>query len=190
MMKTIERNEIRLQVTSRLLRQRWLTWGLLPLLVCLVLTLAVDAVHASDFTMKERQLELNFQAVFAIAAMLFLVAFTIDGHWTNAQRMAGRIAHLVIKDGRRTKPDTLSEYAPVVFSSVASSSLGLTIVGVAMAFSAVVAAAGGLGIYYSLLVLALAAAYQVFVLSRHPYYLDIMSAAARGRLVPESDEQE
>jgi len=188
MMKSADKTEIKLRVTRQQLRRTWLTWGLLPLVVCLLLTLAVDAVEASDFSMKPRQLELNFQAIFAISAMLFLVAFTIDGHRTNSQRLARRIANLVKQDGRRLKADTLAEYAPVVFNSVAGSSLTLTLAGVAIAFSAVIAAAIGLGIYYALLILALAAEYQLFVLSRHPYYMDIIEAAAAGRLVPDTDE--
>ncbi len=189
-MKSADKTEIKLRITRHGLWRRWLAWGLLPLAVCLVLTLAVDAVEAADFSMKPRQLELNFQAIFAISAMLFLIAFTIDGHWTNQQRLARRIARLVERDGRRVKSDTLADYAPVVFNSVAGSSRALSVVGVAIAFSAVVAAAVGLGIYYALLILALAAEYQLFVLSRHPHYMEIMEAAAAGRLVLEADEDE
>ncbi len=190
MMKSADKTQIKLRTTRQGLRRRWLAWGLLPLVVCLVLTLAVDAVEAADFAIEPRQLEVNFQAIFAISAMLFLVAFTIDGHWTNAQRLARRIVRLVERDGRRVKSDTLADYASVVFNSVAGSSQALTVVGVAIAFSAVVAAGMGLGIYYALLILALAAEYQLFVLSRHPYYMEIMAAAAAGRLVLEAEGDE
>ncbi len=189
-MKSADKTEIKLRVSRQGLRRRWLVWGLLPLVVCLALTLAVDAVEAADFSIKPQQLESNFQAIFAISAMLFLIAFTIDGHWTNQQRLARRIVRLIERDGRRVKADTLADYAPVVFNSVAGSSRALTVVGVAIAFSAVVAAGMGLGIYYALLMLALAAEYQLFVLSRHPYYMEIMEVASAGRLVLEADENE
>jgi len=190
MMKSKDQTEIKLRVSRHGLRRRWLVWGLLPLVVCLVLTLAVDAVEAADFSMKPQQLELDFQAIFAISAMLFLIAFTIDGHWTNQQRLARRIVRLIERDGRRVTPETRADYARVVFSSVAGPSRALTVVGVAIAFSAVVAAGMGLGIYYALLILALAAEYQLFVLSRHPYYMEIMEVASAGRLVLEADEDE
>lgn len=188
MLGELDITEIKLRVTRHRLRQTWLVWGLLPLGVCLALTLGVNAIHAFDYAASERQLELSFQAIFAIAAMLFLIAFTVDGHWTNGQRLARRIDRAVKADGRRNKPDTLAEYAPIVFQSVYGSSRMLTLMGVATAITAIVGAAAGIGIYYALLVLALAAEYQLFVLSRHPYYLDLMDAAAAGQLTMEQDE--
>ncbi len=178
-------NEIKLRVTRQSLRQTWLRWGLLPLLILLVLTIAVDAAQASDVIRPPRQMELNFQALFALAAMLFLVAFTVDSHWTNAQRLARRMIHLIEQDGKQVRPESLTQHAPVVFKSVYASSRALTMVGLLVGAFAVLAAASGLGINYSLLVLTLAAEYQLFVLSRHPYYMQLMDDAAEGRLVVE-----
>lgn len=189
-MKLAERNEIRLRVTRQHLRRTWLNWGVLPLVVCLVLTLAVDSVQAADFSMHSRQVEVNFQAVFAIAAMLFLVAFTVDGHWTNSRRLARRLADLVERDGRRAKADTRSEYAPVVFDTIESSIRALAVAGVAIAASALVVVGSGQGVYHALLILALAGAYQLFVLSRHPYYVQVMTLAAAGQLALEEDQQD
>ncbi len=190
MLKALDITEIKLRVTRNRLRQTWLIWGLVPLVICLALTLGVNAIHAFDYATSDRQLELSFQAIFAIAAMLFLIAFTVDGHWTNAQRLARRIDREVLAEGRRIKPDTLAEYAPVVFQSVYGSSRMLTLMGVATAITAVIGAAAGIGIYYALLVLALAAEYQLFVLSRHPYYLELMNAAAAGELTMVQAETE
>lgn len=185
MKKSVPTNEIKLRVTRQSLRQTWLTWGLLPLVVFLVLTIAVDAAQAADFSASPRRMELGFQALFALAAMLFLIVFTVDSHWTNSQRLARRMVQLIEQDGRLVKPETLAECAPVVFKSVYASSKALTMAGLVVGALAVLAAAGGLGINYSLLVLTLAAGYQLFVLSRHPYYMELMDAAAEGRLLVE-----
>ncbi len=187
MKRSVPTNEIKLRVTRQSLRQTWLTWGLLPLCVFLVLTIAVDAAQAAEFAESPRRTELDFQALFALAAMLFLVAFTVDGHWTNAQRLARRMIHLIEQDGRQVRPESLIERAPVVFKSVYASSKALTMVGLVVGAFAVLAAAAGLGINYSLLVLTLAAEYQLFVLSRHPYYMELMDAAAEGRLLAEAE---
>ncbi len=187
-MRLTEKNEIGLRVTRRHLRRTWLTWGLLPLVICLALTVGADSVHAADFSMDTRQLEINFQAIFAIAAMLFLVAFTVDGHWTNSQRLAHHLVTLAQRDGRRVKTDTISEYAAIVNRTVIGSTYALAAAGIAIALSAVAAAIAGLGLYYALLLLSLGGAFQLFVLSRHPYYIQLMTTAAAGQLMPEADE--
>ena len=183
-------NEIKLRVTRQSLRRTWLTWGLLPLGVFLVLTILVDAAQAADFSQPPRQAEINFQALFALAAMLFLVAFTVDSHWTSAQRLAKRMVQLIEDTGGRVRPTSLVEHAPVVFKSIYASSRALTMVGVVVGVFSVLSAAAGLGIFYSLLMLTLAAEYQLFVLSRHPYYMELMDAAAEGKLLVELDTED
>ncbi|MFP3903622.1 MAG: hypothetical protein ACLFWB_05195 [Armatimonadota bacterium] len=184
-----EKAEIRQKVARRNLRKTWLTWGLLPLAVCLILVMAADSVYAASAVARPDVLDTNFQAIFAITAMLFLVAFTLDGHWTNRHRLARCILRAMQEDNRRAKADTLADYASVAYRSVWVSSRVQTVAGVATAVCAVLAAGMGLGISHALIILCLAASFQIYVLSRHPHYLDVLQDADSGHLALEFLEE-
>lgn len=174
--------EIKLKTARRNLRKTWLTWGLLPLAVSLILVMAADSVYAASALVHEDVLDTNFHAIFAITALLFLVAFTLDGHWTNRHRLAERILRAVEADNRRPKADTLADYASIVYTSVWVSSNVQVIAGIATAVCAVIAAGMGLGISHALIILSIAASFQIYVLSRHPHYMRIMEDAGSGQL--------
>jgi hypothetical protein len=192
--KVSETNDDHLTRFKSRLRGNWLKWGLLPLAASVVLTLLASAAAASPDRMSERALEVRFQVVLAVGAGLFLIAFSLDSHWTNAQKLARRIARAAgltdfasIEDLRRRSgrklAETLAAQSQVASESILSSTLALTIIGGAVACTAILCAAAGLGIGYAAMLLLLAAEYQAFVLSRHPYYRELLEAAEAGELV-------
>ena len=189
-------NEDRLQQVTEQLQHTWLTWGLLPLAACVLLTLLVALVVAHS-TMSERQAELRFQIIFAISAGLFLIAFSLDSHWTSAPKLARRIARAAglddtaPKQRERRKQDrkrlaaALAPQSEVAFQCIHSSMLALTLIGGAIGITAILAAAAHLGAGYATIILILAASYQLFVFSRHTYYKEVLQAAEAGQLVIE-----
>lgn len=176
------------------LRNTWLKWGVGPLAVGAVLLLVATAAAASPDRMSERALEIRFQVVLAIGAGLFLIGFSLDSHWTNAQKLARRIARAaglpdlkaveeLKKRSTRKLNESLAAQSQVAADSILASTLALTIIGGAIVATAVLAAAAGLGFAYSAMLWLLAAEYQLFVLSRHPYYKELLQAAEAGDLV-------
>ncbi|MEN6548283.1 MAG: hypothetical protein ABFE07_19760 [Armatimonadia bacterium] len=172
------------EVSSRL-RYNWLSWGVLPLAVFAVLTLFVAAFQTAAPDLSAMQMERRFQVILAISAGLFLIGFSLDSHWTSAQKLARRLSLLAGLDLEKAqKPSRkLAEQADLVFESILSSSLALTVIGAAIGLMAILAAAARLGMSYSVMMLLVAAAYQLFVFSRHSYYREVMEAAAAGKLV-------
>lgn len=176
------------------LRATWLKWGLIPLAVGIVLTLMACAAAPSPDRFTDRALELRFQIVLAIGAGLFLVAFSLDNHWTNAQKLARRIAAAAgvpaadaTPDGLKTRgrklSDVLATRADIASEHILTSTQALTIIGAGIVAVAILAGAAGLGFSYASMLLLLAAFYQLFVLSRHPYYKEVLLAAEAGELV-------
>lgn len=177
------------------LRNTWLKWGLLPLAAGIVLTLMAVSVAASPDRFTERALELRFQIVLAISAGLFLIGFSLDSHWTNAQKLARRIARAagleatpeataeLKKKSTRRLMETLQGQSQVAAECILTSTLALTVIGGAVVVTAILAAAAGLGLTSALLLLLLAAEYQFFVYSRHPYYRELLAAARAGELL-------
>lgn len=162
--------------------------------VGMVLLLLATAAAASPDRMSERALEIRFQVVLAIGAGLFLIGFSLDSHWTNAQKLARRIARAaglpdlkaveeLKKRSTRKLTESLASQSQVAADSILASTLALTIIGGAIAATAVLAAAAGLGFAYAVMLWLLAAEYQLFVLSRHPYYKELLQAAEAGDLV-------
>jgi len=73
------------------LLRRWVNWGVVPLLICAVITLLL-AMWSPDGPIEgKQQTRLAFEIVFGIAAAVFLAGFYIDGHWTSAERVAKKI---------------------------------------------------------------------------------------------------
>lgn len=180
----------RLQQVTEQLHRTWLTWGLLPVAACLVLTLVADTLAGGQAPLSERQIELRFQVIFALSAGLFLIAFSLDNHWTSAQKLGARLLKAAFpegsearKVGRQKLAQLLAAQSPLAFETILSSTLALTIVGGGMGLLAVLAAAARLGVGYAALLLLLAAEYQVFVFSRHAYYKEVLVAAEAGELL-------
>jgi hypothetical protein len=166
----------------------WLMAGVLPLLVCAMLTLAVSVAWAKPLTADEHDIERGFQAVLAICSALFLIGFWLDGKWTNSERLARRIWRAAGGEQFSPTRSQLAAQSEIAFRTVTQSAHTLTIIGAAMALAAVISAGAGLRMAEAAQVLLLGMAYQLFVLSRHPYYGELLMAAARGELVaPEED---
>ena len=184
------------QLTSRM-RHTWFIWGLVPLGLSIVITLFVAALATAEVHMTDMALERRFQLLLAIGAGLFLIGFSLDRHWTGSQKLAKRLAIAAgvgpDKDGKWPKltarqAQSLGQFSNLVYESILSSVQALTIIGAAIAVVAILAAGAHLGLSYAIMMLMLAAAYQLFVFSRHSYYREVMSAAADGRLLVEQEE--
>jgi hypothetical protein len=121
----------------------------------------------------------------AAGAALFLIGFWLDGRWTEAQRLARLVSRAASVEGKRPSKAQLSEQAYVVMYSLMLSTKALTVVGLLIGLAAVLAAVAGLSFNYSLQLLLLALAFQLFIYSRHPYYREVMLAALQGDLVVE-----
>ena len=186
----------RLQQVSHKMFHDWLVWGLVPLAACIVLTLLVQG-YVGQLAVTERQLEIRFQMVFAVAAALFLLGFSLDSQWTNHQKLAKRIAAaaLAALDGDskrppRLRPADLLVHSDIAFSSILTSTLALTIIGAAIGVVAIIAAAVGLGLTYAVMMILLSVSYQIFVFSRQAYYKEVMALADEGKLVVEVKDDE
>jgi len=188
----------RLDKTTSQMRHAWFMWGIIPLAAAIVLTLVVVSLANADVHMTPMGMERRFQILLALGAGLFLIGFSLDSHWTGAQKLAKRllIASGVEPDAKGHFPkltarqqQALAGYSDLVFQSILSSVQALTIIGGAIALVAVLTAAAHLGLGYAVMMLLLAASYQLFVFSRHSYYREVMTAAAEGRLVVEQEEE-
>lgn len=191
-------NRDRLQRVSEQLRHIWLVWGILPVAIAIVVTLLVVAVVSPGTDMTVMTVERRFQVILAIGAALFLIGFSLDSHWTNAQKLARRLAlaaglDLAAEEERARKhqepnrftQQQLAAQADLVSDSILASTWALTVIGAAIACTAILTAAAHLGLSYAIMVLILSVAYQLFVLSRHTYYKEIIEVAEAGHLLIE-----
>jgi len=153
------------------LRRTWLIWSVLPLAVFLLALLAGTAVYASQPVLSQKRAEDSFYAFLAISALVFLIAFTADGYWTNPKRVTKVIARL-------------GEGAPGEVASriVVTSASALGVMGQVMGLVPVLCLAGGAGVVHAYLLLSLAISYHLFLFSRHPYYEQVVQAAEHGEL--------
>ena len=166
-----------------------LGWGLVPLGVALVLMGVLSVVNpAKDVTLPE-QLALGFKGVMAAGAALFLIGFWLDGRWTEAQRLAKLVFRAAGGNGFKPTKAQLAEQADQVMDSLMLSTKALTVIGLLIGLAAVLGAAAGLKFGYSVQLLLLALAFQMFIYSRHPYYREVMLAALLGELVVEEKEK-
>jgi hypothetical protein len=169
-------------------QRTWLMWGLLPLGAACMLLLLVSEAFAATSNVDEHILERGFQAVLAVSACLFLVGFWLDGRWTNSERLAKRVWQAAGGDSFAPSRSQLAAQADIVFRTVSSSSKTLTIIGAAIAVSAVISVWAGLGLGGGIQILIVGLSYQLFLVSRRPYYEELLSAAARGELVVAEDD--
>jgi hypothetical protein len=187
MRKTDEAVDQVAQVRTSMFRM-WMMGGLLPLLVCGMLTLAVSVAWAKPLNADEHNIERGFQAVLAICSALFLTGFWLDGKWTNSERLARRIWRAAGGEQFSPSRSQLAAQAEIAFRTVSTSASALTLIGAAMAVAAVISAGAGLRMGEAAQILLLGLGYQLFVLSRHPYYDELLTTAARGELVAPEDD--
>jgi hypothetical protein len=164
----------------------WINWGLWPTIGCALLVLVITrgAGPGHGRPVNEEILMRGFQGVLAVSALLFLVAFWLDGHWTNVEKLSTRI--WLAAGGARFTPTSsqLAAQDNLAFESILASVKTLTLTGCAIGVAAIIGSLAGLGFAHSAQLIVMAAAYQVFVLSRHPYYAELLQMAADGELIP------
>jgi hypothetical protein len=178
-----------MQAVNRRLVEMWVRWGLIPLGGALVVMVGLSLVRGTSGASPPEQLALGFKAVMAIGGALFLLGFWLDGRWTEAQRVAHMI--WVAAGGGEFNPGKrqLAERADLAMQSLMLSTKALTLIGLLIGLAAVLAALAGLQLGFSIQILALALAFQLFIYSRHPYYRELMEAALHGELVMEEKEE-
>jgi hypothetical protein len=186
MKKTLDMDP-RVEAFGQSAQRTWLMWGLLPLGAACLLLLVVSEAFAATSSVDEHILERGFQAVLAVCACLFLTGFWLDGRWTNSERLAKRVWQAAGGGSFAPSRSQLAAQADIVFRTVSSSNKTLTIIGTAIAVSAVISVWAGLGLGGGVQILIVGLSYQLFLLSRRPYYEELLSAAARGELVVAED---
>jgi len=175
------------------LRRTWLIWSCLPLVVVLVGLAATTAVYASQPVLSQKRAEDSFYALLAISALVFLFAFTVDGHWTNPKRIAERIRRRLEEEPAggpgTTEAETRAELrASIASRAILGSSPALGFMGHAIGLTAVLCIIGGAGAVYAYLLLVVAVSYQLYLFSRHPYYEQVVEAAYTGELEAEAED--
>jgi len=178
------------------LRRTWLIWSCVPLVAVLIGLVATTAVYASQPVLSQKRAEDSFYLFLAISALVFLFAFSVDGHWTNPRRVADRVRRRLTggpdqSAPAQTPPGGAAEARAAVASDIilgSSSSLGL--MGHAIGAIAILCLVSGAGPVHAYLLLAVAVSYQLYLFSRHPYYEQIAQAAYADELEPEEEEQE
>lgn len=182
-MKRYSDEDPRVTEFQRHARRVWTIWGLAPLGVSTLLVLVVSQAVASPENVDPHILDHGLQAVLAISAGLFLAGFYLDGRWTNSERLARSVFKAAGGDQFVPSRTQLAAQADGVFKAVSSSLTLLVAIGAAIAVSAVISSLAGLGLAGGVQILIVGVAYQLYLLSRFPYYQELLSAAAQGELV-------
>lgn len=178
-----------IQQVNRQMQRMWVTWGLVPLGIAFMLQVLMSLLRPGSGVTGPEQLALGFKGVMAAGAALFLIGFWLDGRWTEAQRLAKAIYRAAGGNGHKPTRRELAEYADLAMESLMLSVKALTIIGLLIGLAAVLAAAAGLQFGYSIQMLLLALAFQLFIYSRHPYYREVMLAALNGELEVEDKKK-
>jgi len=178
------------------LRRTWLIWSCVPLVAVLIGLVATTAVYASQPVLSQKRAEDSFYLFLAISALVFLFAFSVDGHWTNPRQVAERIRRRLTGGSEQSapaqaRPGGAAEVRAAVAADIilgSCSSLGL--MGHAIGAAAILCLISGAGPVHAYLLLAVAVSYQLYLFSRHPYYEQIAQAAYADELEPEEEEQD
>jgi len=132
-----------------------------------------------------------------VGAAVFLAGFYLDGHWTDADRVARHIFRAAGGDESRSPlswaqsgahRSALQSNAEIALRSIRASADSITLMGIAIGLTAIVSVLMGLPAMHAIQILLLGLCYQLFVLSRHPYYVELAEAALGGELLPKEDE--
>jgi hypothetical protein len=157
----------------------WLLWGVLPVVAFFVISVAVGR-FAHHAPLSEVKSEDRFQAFLAIAAGLFLLAFWLDSHLTNPEHLVAASLNPSDGDnpggGREGRHKLDPEQRAVIRGRVVRIAAWLAFVGIGIGTDALAASwhlPSGKP-YYGLQIIAVAVVYQLFVLSRHRAYFDLI----------------
>jgi hypothetical protein len=162
-------------------RRTWILGGVLPLLGFLALVLLVGFYQLGPQGLGERRVEGTFEAILAIAAVVFLIAFSLDSYWSSGERLGGALERAQIA-GDPPKA------AAHVAETMRDTNSALTLMGNAIGAAAVLAAYAAGDVTYGLQLIVLGACYHLFFLSRHSHYARLVEAAAEGSLLAPPDE--
>jgi hypothetical protein len=174
------------------LRRVWLVWSCVPLAVVLVSLAATTAAFAAEPVLTPKRAEDSFYMLLAISALVFLLAFSLDGHWTNPKRIAAKIRRLALATSGGTPgagTAAAETRAAVASQTILGSASALGLMGQVIGVIAVLCIVSRAGMSYAYLLLAVAVAYQLYLFSRHPYYEQLAEAAYVDDLEPETDEK-
>lgn len=177
------------------LRRTWLLWSCVPLVGVLIGLAATTAACASQPVLSPKRAEDSFYSLLAISALVFLFAFTIDGHWTNPKGVASRLRKRLgeaatMPAGADPAAAQAAEDRAAIASSIAlGSSSSLALMGHVIGLIAILCILSGAGPVNAYLLLAVAVSYQLYLFSRHPYYEQVVEAAFAGELEVEEDEK-
>jgi hypothetical protein len=176
------------------LMHRWVTWGLVPLAACVLLVLVAVAAAPPGPVQGKQQTRLAFEIVLGFGAAVFLGAFYIDGRWTSSDHVARKVFLAAAGDDADRPPSSwaqsashrarLREHSDIALRTVMASADTMTALGGLIGIAAIVAVFLGLGLSHATHMVLLAAFYQSFLFSRHPYYERLADAASRGELIP------
>jgi hypothetical protein len=177
------------------LRRTWLWWSCVPLVAVLIGLAATTAACASQPVLSVKRAEDSFYSFLAISALVFLFAFTIDGHWTNPKRVAVRLrkrlgeAATLALGVEPAAVQAAEERAALASGIILGSSTSLGLLGQVTGLVAILCVLSGAGTVHAYLLLAVAVSYQLYLLSRHPYYEQLASAAYAGELDVEDEDE-
>lgn len=181
------------------LMRRWVTWGIVPLLACALITGLLALWGPEGPIEGKQQTRLAFEIVFGVAAAVFLGGFYIDGFWTSAERLARKVYRAAGGNEDRNPRSwaqsgahrsALRSEAEIVLNSIRASADAITLMGITIGLVAIVSILMGLPGAHAVQILLLGACYQLFIYSRHPYYVRLAEAALDGQLLPRGDDEE
>jgi len=165
---------------KRLIVQRWLHWGVAPIVVALVLTvIAARVVPPRDLS--EIQVENVLELFLAIAAGLFLLGFAIDGRALSPERLAKAAEAAVGSSVGSSEPSSdvdARPYGPFMRARVLRTASAVSVLGIGMGAAAIGEVLAGGTLRQGMLLIVLGALYQFYVLSRHGYYRDVIDGYA------------
>ncbi|MEA3402730.1 MAG: hypothetical protein U9R79_15935 [Armatimonadota bacterium] len=199
-MTTMIRHTEEIEGLREYLMRRWITWGILPMCICGIVAIAALMWGPPGIIEGKQQTRLAFEIVLGAGAAVFLAGFYIDGHWTSADRLGKRIFTAAGGEPDDESPRDWAKYrshrsalrsnAHIALDSIRASADAITLMGTAIGPVAIVTVLVGLPGEHVAQMLLLGLFYQLFVYSRHPYYIRLAEAALSGELLPREDEKE
>ncbi|MGD8240688.1 MAG: hypothetical protein PVH68_19210 [Armatimonadota bacterium] len=164
--------------TKRLILHRWLYWGVAPIAVALALTLIAGHV-VSPRDLSEIQVGNVLELFLAIGAGLFLLGFAIDGHYLNPERLAKAALAAAQGSPERASDSADNPHGPFVRNRVLTTASVVSLLGIGIGASAVGDVVAGGTLRQGMLMIVLGALYEMYVLSRHGHYRDIIDGYAQ-----------
>ncbi|MFQ6131580.1 MAG: hypothetical protein ACE5R4_06055 [Armatimonadota bacterium] len=164
---------------KHLVLHRWLYWGVVPLVGCFVLAV-IAGLLAAPSELSHIKLADVFAGFLAVGAGAFLLGFAIDGHMTNPERLAALADYELPEDRKKDDPIVLPAH-PAIRRQVVKCASVLSALGAVMGLAAIIHLAFGGEMGQGMQLIVLGAAYQLFLLSRHDHYSDLIEGSPDAR---------